>query len=79
MMRCNAASLMAGGGGVCLNFYPGLMPINTKSLYKRDEVQIHCSPYERWVGGKLCSGYMDRDPAAAVDLPQMGPDNFQQR
>ena len=23
--------------------------------------------------------YMDRDPAAAVDLPQMGPDKFQQR
>ena len=55
MMRCNGASLMAGGGAVCLNFDTGLMQNIIESLIsggdKLGGVQIHCSPYERWVGG----------------------------
>ena len=52
-MRCNGASLMAGGGAVCLNFDTGLMQNIIESLIsggdKLGGVQIHCSPYERWV------------------------------
>ena len=59
MMWGNAASLIAGGGAVYLNFDTGLMQNIIESLIsggdKLGGVQIHCSPYERWVGGKLCS------------------------
>ena len=50
-MRCNGASLMAGGGAVCLNFGTGLMQNIIESFIsggdKLGGVQIHCSPYER--------------------------------
>ena len=51
-MRCNAASLMAGGGAVCLNFdtesMQNIIKTSGGAFKNMNEVQIYCIP-ERWV------------------------------
>ena len=52
-MWCNAASLMAGGGAVLFEFWHQVNakyhPIPYKQWGGLEELQMHYSPYARWV------------------------------